>query len=83
MAVYKSVKPTYYDESLKAVVKLPKTKLTLSGAIVGELLNVETVGSYEKEKVQKIQIIEKSPFRVKPECKVYDKCGGCALQHIK
>lgn len=83
MATYKNVKPTYYDENLKAVVKLPKNKLVLPSSIVGEIVDIETSGSNEKERIQKVQIIQKSPHRVKVECKVYEKCGGCAIQHIK
>lgn len=29
-----------------------------------------------------INIISKSPDRVEPECKYYEKCGGCQLQHL-
>lgn len=30
-----------------------------------------------------IEINEKSPFRVKPICGIFDKCGGCHLQHLE
>jgi 23S rRNA (uracil1939-C5)-methyltransferase len=29
-----------------------------------------------------IKIIKESPFRIKPVCPVFTKCGGCDLQHI-
>ncbi|MHC5267608.1 23S rRNA (uracil(1939)-C(5))-methyltransferase RlmD [Enterococcus sp. LJL98] len=30
-----------------------------------------------------IQIIKASPDRISPPCAVYDRCGGCQLQHLK
>ena len=29
-----------------------------------------------------LEIIEKSPYRVEPECPYYDKCGGCDMMHM-
>lgn len=36
--------------------------------------------NYAIGKVEKI--IHPSPMRIKPECPVFDKCGGCAFGHI-
>lgn len=82
MPLYKNVKASYYDESLKAIVKTPKDKLILKDGIVGELINIETNVFNKVEKVIKLIPIEKSNYRVKPICKIFNKCGGCALQHI-
>ena len=41
--------------------------------------------SYENEEncfARLIEIIEPSPFRVNPKCKVADRCGGCSIQHV-
>lgn len=29
-----------------------------------------------------LKILKRSPYRVDPECSVYDRCGGCTIQHI-
>ncbi len=29
-----------------------------------------------------MEIVEASPYRVKPECEIADKCGGCSIQHL-
>ena len=49
-------------------------------------------GEYVKAKVLKLkknfgyakllEIIRESPERVQPPCPIYEKCGGCALQHM-
>lgn len=55
-------------------------------------VNNSTLGDKVKVKVMKtkknygfarlIEIIEPSPFRVNPKCKVADRCGGCSIQHV-
>lgn len=55
-------------------------------------VNNSTLGDKVKVKVMKtkknygfarlIEIIEASPFRVNPKCKIADRCGGCSIQHI-
>ncbi len=55
----------------------------VDGAIPSE--KVEIVIDEDKEKYAVghiVNFIKKSPFRVTPKCSVYDKCGGCTLQHI-
>lgn len=55
-------------------------------------VNNTTIGDKVKVKVMKakknygygrlIEIIEPSPDRVKPICKIADKCGGCSIMHL-
>lgn len=30
-----------------------------------------------------LEVLEKSPSRVEPKCRIFDSCGGCALQHCE
>jgi len=55
----------------------------ISYAIPGEKYEVEitkTTRDYDYARI--VKILEKSPHRVEPFCKLYGKCGGCNLQHI-
>lgn len=56
-------------------------------------INNVTIADKVKVKVMKtkknygfarlLEVIEPSPYRVKPKCEIADKCGGCTLQHLK
>ncbi len=53
------------------------------GALPGEEIVAEAVKvhpKYAEAKVKKIR--KKSEHRVVPPCPVYDKCGGCQIQHL-
>lgn len=55
----------------------------VAGALPGELCKVQlTFKKKDFTKGRVIQILEKSPDRVKPQCPLYGKCGGCSLQHL-
>lgn len=82
MSIYKNVVPKTYDENFKAVVNLGGKKLVLKQGIIGELYDIITERKSKGEVVVKTQIIKSSNLRVKPVCPVFDKCGGCDLQHI-
>lgn len=41
---------------------------------------VEVKKSYARGKI--VKIIKESAARVKPKCAIYDKCGGCQLEHL-
>lgn len=53
------------------------------GALPGEEVVVQATNVYPTYAEGKIVHIRKrSPHRVKPRCPVYDRCGGCQLQHL-
>lgn len=53
-------------------------------AIPGETLEIEIIKSFRDYDIAKItKILESSPHRTNPFCKLYGKCGGCNLQHIE
>ncbi|OLO25603.1 23S rRNA (uracil(1939)-C(5))-methyltransferase RlmD [Alkalihalophilus pseudofirmus] len=53
------------------------------GALPGEVVVAEVTKVNPKFAEAKVKKIRKpSPDRVNPPCPVYDKCGGCQLQHL-
>ncbi len=55
----------------------------VNGALPGEKISakIETVKkNYAVGRLEKI--LRESPDRVKPVCPIYEKCGGCQLQHL-
>ncbi|MFW6270194.1 MAG: 23S rRNA (uracil(1939)-C(5))-methyltransferase RlmD [Bacillota bacterium] len=55
----------------------------VSGGVPGDIIRGKV---YKKKtnyiKAEILEIISPSPDRIKPECEVYDECGGCQLQQV-
>lgn len=83
MPLYKDVVIAGYNEEFKAVVTLGKNNFTLPGYIINEKINIETSFQHNQEKIMNIKLVTPSKYRVKPQCEIYNKCGGCAIQHIE
>ncbi|NRD78134.1 23S rRNA (uracil(1939)-C(5))-methyltransferase RlmD [Bacillus sp. BRMEA1] len=61
-----------------------KQVVFVPGALPGEEVVVEATKIHPKFAEAKIKKIRsQSPYRVKPLCPVYEKCGGCQLQHLQ
>lgn len=56
-------------------------RLFVGGALPGETVRVEISGEGVNERGRVVEILHASPERVEPACPVYDRCGGCSLQH--
>ncbi len=56
-------------------------RLFVGGALPGETVEVEVTGEGVNERGRVVRVIEASPDRVEPACPVFDRCGGCSLQH--
>ena len=55
----------------------------VQGAIDGEKVKAKIIKVLKKYAVARIhEFIEKSPYRKEPFCPVYNRCGGCSLQHM-
>jgi 23S rRNA (uracil1939-C5)-methyltransferase len=53
-------------------------------SIPGEKVSCEIIKrSRDFCRAKILDIIEPSPFRVKPSCPIFGLCGGCSLQHIE
>lgn len=60
-----------------------RTVVFVPGALPGEevVAQATTINpKYVEAKVKKFR--KKSPYRVDPPCPIYEKCGGCQLQHL-
>lgn len=67
----------------EGIARIEGITIFINKAIKGEKVKLKIL------KVQKnfaygkiIEIIEKSKERVEPDCKTYNRCGGCNLRHI-
>lgn len=67
----------------EGIAKIDDFTIFIQGAIKGEkikILIVKVQASYAFGKI--IEIIEKSKYRIEPDCMTYKRCGGCNLRHI-
>lgn len=67
----------------EGIAKIEDYTIFVPGAIKGEkikILIVKVQTSYAFGKI--IEIIEKSEYRIEPDCITYKRCGGCNLRHI-
>ncbi|MFO7612747.1 MAG: 23S rRNA (uracil(1939)-C(5))-methyltransferase RlmD, partial [Clostridia bacterium] len=68
----------------KGVARIDDFVIFVEGAITGEKVEIEIIHKTKKYALARIiRIIDSVQERVEPFCKVYDKCGGCSLQHIR
>ncbi|MBM3191846.1 MAG: 23S rRNA (uracil(1939)-C(5))-methyltransferase RlmD [Chlamydiae bacterium] len=84
--------------NIGAIFEVEITSLGISGEGIGvkEGLTVFVEGALPLEKVQVrlkelkknyaiatlLQIIKPSPYRVKPPCPFFERCGGCQIMHL-
>ena len=67
----------------KGEFKLNNQLFTIPGVINGEKVLVEVDDNPRFKKAKLLKIINPSKNRVNPICPIFNKCGGCSLQHIK
>lgn len=67
----------------EGIAKIDDFAVFIKGAIKGEKIRVlilKVLTSYAFGKI--VEIIERSPKRIEPDCTTYKRCGGCSLRHI-
>ena len=72
-----------YGMNGEGVAKIDNFAIFIPNAMKGEkvkILIVKVLSSHAYGKV--LDILEKSPYRVKEDCSTYKRCGGCTLRHI-
>lgn len=67
----------------EGVGKIENYTIFVPGALLGEKVKVKILKVNKNYAFGKlIDIVEKSEHRVKAICPIYEKCGGCQLQHL-
>lgn len=67
----------------EGVAKVGNFTIFIPGAITGEKVRAKILKLDKKFAFAKVmEIIKSSPFRKFPKCGIYERCGGCNLQHI-
>ena len=67
----------------EGIAKIDGYTIFVNGAIKGEkckILIVKITTSHAYGKL--LEIIDRSAYRIKPDCATYQRCGGCSLRHI-
>jgi 23S rRNA (uracil1939-C5)-methyltransferase len=65
------------------VARLDGKAVFVPFTIDGEVVGARIVRDKRKfAEAEVVEVIEKSPHRVAPECPYFGRCGGCAYQHI-
>ncbi len=61
-----------------------KMAIFVDQVLPNENVDVEITEVYHNRIVaKKLNILKESEHRIKPFCPIYDKCGGCQLQHLE
>ena len=69
-------------EDGKGIVRIGGREAALSGLLPGEKASLEVDRSGGRTDARLIRIEEPSKDRVQAPCPIYDRCGGCQLQHL-
>lgn len=69
--------------SAEGVGRLQNFTVFVNGALPNERIKAKIIEVKKNYAVGKLlEVLEKSPDRVEPLCPIYEKCGGCQLQHM-
>ena len=72
-----------YGANGEGIAKINGYTIFVLGALKGEKCKIHILKVLKTHAFAKvIQIIEKSSKRVEPDCRTFNKCGGCDLRHI-
>ena len=69
------------DASGKGLVKIKDEKVLIENLLPGEEVELEYTRGRGIRVVSAVRLTD-SLLRVKPRCRVFDRCGGCQLQHV-
>jgi 23S rRNA (uracil1939-C5)-methyltransferase len=67
----------------QGVGRIDNFTVFVDGPLKGEEVEIKIIKVNKNYAVGKLlKVIKASPDRLEPECKVYNRCGGCSLQHM-
>nr|WP_010250623.1 23S rRNA (uracil(1939)-C(5))-methyltransferase RlmD [Acetivibrio cellulolyticus] len=67
----------------QGVGRISNFTVFVDGPIKGEEVEIKIIKVNKNYAVGKLlKVIKASPDRVEPACEVYNRCGGCSLQHM-
>jgi len=68
----------------EGIAKVDGMTLFIPYALVGEKVVAKVIMAKKNFAVARlVEVLTPAEERVRPECKVFTKCGGCQLQHVK
>lgn len=68
----------------KCIAKINGKTVFIPYALPNEKLEIEiTEEKRDFSNARIVKILEPSPYRTKPLCQLYEKCGGCNMMHIE
>lgn len=77
------VKIQSLGSSAEGVGRIDNFTVFVNGALPNETVKVKIIEIKKSYAVGKLlEVLEKSHDRVEPLCSIYEKCGGCQLQHM-
>lgn len=71
------------DYEGRGIARFNGKTLFIEGAISGERVQFEITRSKKQfDEARTVSIVRRSKNRIEPECRYFDTCGGCSVQHI-
>lgn len=70
-------------ENGEGIGKIDGYTVFIHGGIPGDTVDVQIIKAKKQYAIGRVtNIVKESPFRINPECKYADRCGGCQMQYI-
>lgn len=68
-------------EGIGYIDRLP---IFIPNALIGEIVDIKIIEKYPRYAIGKVNyIVKKSSDRIQPKCRIQERCGGCALMHVR
>lgn len=65
------------------IAKIDGVAAFIDGAVTKDKIKGKVIKAAKSYVVMRLEeIIEPSPYRVKPDCPVFARCGGCSFRHV-